>query len=55
VPHLHWHVWPVTSPKQFSFRTADNDPDPAMMDDAAARLRARLRARGHADHVPAEG
>ena len=24
VPHLHWHVWPVTSPSQFSFRTADN-------------------------------
>ncbi len=55
VPHLHWHVWPVTSPKQFSFRTADSDPDPAMMDDAAERLRARLRTRGHGEHVPAQG
>lgn len=54
VPHLHWHVWPVTSPRQFSFSTADADPDPAMMDDAAARLRARLRVHGHGEAVPAD-
>lgn len=52
VPHLHWHVWPVTSPSQFSFRTADNDPDPAMMNEAAARIRAKLREHGHGEHVP---
>lgn len=54
VPHLHLHVWAVNSARQFSFRNADNDPDPAMMDDAAARIRARLRAHGHGAHVPGD-
>lgn len=55
VPHLHLHVWAVDSPRDFSFRNADNDPDPAVLDEAASRIRARLREQGHAEHVPADG
>lgn len=54
VPHLHVHVWAVNSPRDFSFRNADSQPDSAMMDDAAARVRATLREHGHGDHVPRE-
>ncbi len=44
VPHAHIHVWPAWTGRDFDSRHADRDPDPAAMDDAAARLRARLRA-----------
>ena len=54
VPHLHLHVWPTFTPTDYSFRNADPDPDPTAMDDAAARLRARLRDAGHGTHVPAD-
>ncbi len=53
VPHLHVHVWATFTPADYSFRHADRDPDPEMMDDAAARLRAQLRSAGHEAHVPA--
>lgn len=43
VDHLHLHVWPTWSPKDYDFRNADSDPDAGMMDESAARLRARLR------------
>ncbi len=52
VPHLHLHVWPTFTPADYSLRNSDPDPDPAAMDDAAARLRARLREAGHGGHVP---
>lgn len=42
VPHLHLHVWAARGPEDFDLAEAETDPDPAMMDDAAARIRARL-------------
>ncbi|WP_226344980.1 HIT family protein [Agilicoccus flavus] len=55
VPHTHVHVWPAWGPADFDLHNADHDPDPARLDDAAARLRARLRADARtAPSVPAE-
>ena len=58
VPHLHLHVWPAFSGADFDLRQAQSNPDPGTMDDAAARLRARLREQlegtPEAAHVPAE-
>ena len=53
VPHCHVHVVPIDSESDLDFRKADGSPDPAMMDDAAERLRAALRELGHGDSVPA--
>jgi len=50
VPHAHLHVVPINHPDELSFAHVDGSPDPAVLDDAATRLRARLRARGEA-HV----
>lgn len=52
VPHTHLHVLPIDSEGDLSFAKADRDPDPAVLDDAATRLRAALSDLGHADHVP---
>lgn len=52
VPHLHVHVWPVNSEKDFDLRNIDHNPDPAEMDDAAGKIREALRAAGHAGQVP---
>ena len=46
VPHAHLHVVPINSPGELSFAHVDRNVDPAALDDAAARLRARLRAIG---------
>lgn len=43
VPHVHLHVWATDSPAQFDLSAAEDSPDQAMMDEAATRLRARLR------------
>lgn len=43
VPHVHVHVLPATSEADFDFARAARNPDPAVMDDAAERLRAELR------------
>jgi histidine triad (HIT) family protein len=53
VPHTHLHVLPIDSEGDLSFSKADHSPDPALLDDAAERIRAALRAQGHADRVPA--
>lgn len=53
VPHCHVHLIPIDSEADLSFARADHSPDPAALDDAAERLRAALRAQGHADRVPA--
>ena len=50
VPHAHLHVVPINSPNELSFAHVDAAPDPASLDDAAERLRARLRELG-ASHV----
>ncbi len=52
VPHVHIHVWPVSSTADFDFANADHDPDPAVMDDAAQRIREGLRSAGHEAQVP---
>jgi histidine triad (HIT) family protein len=52
VPHTHLHLIPIDSESDLSFAKADHSPDPAALDDAAERIRAALRAQGHADRVP---
>ncbi|HRN28396.1 MAG TPA: diadenosine tetraphosphate hydrolase, partial [Terrimesophilobacter sp.] len=54
VPHMHIHVWPSWSPWEFHPAGIERHPDPADLDDAAVRLRSRLRARGFGERVPAE-
>jgi diadenosine tetraphosphate (Ap4A) HIT family hydrolase len=54
VPHLHVHVWPVFDLTDFGFDKVDSDPEPAALDEAARRLRERLLADGHGEHVPAD-
>jgi histidine triad (HIT) family protein len=54
VPHVHVHVWPSWSPFEFHPSGIDRGAVPAALDEAAVRLRARLRLRGHGDTVPAE-
>lgn len=49
VPHTHLHLVPFHTLDQLSFTNADPNPDPAALDDAAERLRAALRAAGHAE------
>ena len=53
VPHVHVHVFPAQGLDDIGFGKADPSPDPAVLDDAAERIRAALRAQGHAEHVPA--
>ncbi|MUK02166.1 HIT domain-containing protein [Vibrio cholerae] len=55
VPHLHVHVWPTRSPKDFDLERADPSPDPAAMDGAAEALRRALRDAGHGAFVPDAG
>ncbi|MGU3292878.1 HIT family protein [Williamsia sp. M5A3_1d] len=51
VPHLHIHVFPAHSLETFDLALAEKDPDPAALDDAAAKIRAALRAAGETEHV----
>jgi histidine triad (HIT) family protein len=53
VPHCHMHLIPIDSEADLSFSRADPSPDPAVLDDAADRLRAALRDQGHGDRVAA--
>jgi histidine triad (HIT) family protein len=46
VPHVHLHVVPIDGMQDLDFARADKDPDPAALDDAAARIRDALRAAG---------
>jgi diadenosine tetraphosphate (Ap4A) HIT family hydrolase len=47
VPHVHLHVMPVKTMRDFDFAKADRSPDPAALDAHADALRAALRAAGH--------
>jgi len=49
VPHTHLHVVPINSPDELSFAHADQSPDFDALEDAAVRLRARLRELGSAE------
>lgn len=51
VPHTHLHVWPTNSIEEFDFANVDQDPDPAVMDESARRIREALIAQSHADEV----
>ncbi|SEI53995.1 histidine triad (HIT) family protein [Arthrobacter sp. yr096] len=52
VEHLHVHVWPAYSSADFEVHNVDHNPDPAVMDATAVKLRAALRTAGHGDAVP---
>ncbi|MBM3685239.1 MAG: HIT family protein [Actinobacteria bacterium] len=47
VPHTHIHVVPVNDVHGLDFSRAEQHPDPALLDDAAGRLRRALEHRGH--------
>lgn len=53
VEHLHIHVFPAYVLGNFSFASVDNNPDPAVMDASAEKLRIALRGAGHGEFVPA--
>ena len=52
VDHLHVHIWPAYSMADFEVHNVDHNPDPAVMDATAVKLRAALRAAGHESFVP---
>ncbi len=49
VPHTHLHVVPINHPEELTFAHADPSPDLDALDDAALRIRARLRQLGRAE------
>ncbi len=49
VPHVHLHVVPIHELRDLDFARADQSPAPAALDEAAAKLRAALRAAGHTE------
>jgi histidine triad (HIT) family protein len=49
VPHTHLHVVPINHPDELTFAHADPSPDGNALDDAANKLRARLRELGCAE------
>ncbi|WP_425862452.1 HIT family protein [Arthrobacter sp. TWP1-1] len=52
VEHLHIHVFPAYGLENFSFAAVDNNPDPAVLDANAEKLRLALREAGHGEFVP---
>lgn len=42
VPHVHVHLVPFTDLSQMNFANQDTNPDPAVLDDYAERIRAAL-------------
>jgi diadenosine tetraphosphate (Ap4A) HIT family hydrolase len=54
VPHLHIHVWPSWSPREFHPSGIDRSAEPGDLDAAAVRLRSRLRADGFTEFVPSD-
>lgn len=52
VDHLHVHVWPAYSTADFEIHNVDHNPDPAVMEATAVKLRAALREAGLGDAVP---
>ncbi len=49
VPHTHLHVVPINHPEELTFAHADPSPDFDALEDAAVRIRARLRQLGRAE------
>lgn len=52
VEHLHVHVFPAYGLENFDFKAVDNNPDPAVLDANAEKLRGALRDAGHGEFVP---
>ena len=52
INHFHVHVWPSNSMADFDFASAEQDPEPEVLDANAEKLRAGLRAAGHSEFVP---
>ena len=46
VRHVHLHVVPINALHDLDFSRQDKTPDPAMLDDAAAKIRTALRELG---------
>jgi histidine triad (HIT) family protein len=46
VPHLHIHLLPVDDLRDLSFEYAEQDPDPAALDEAAEKIRGALEGLG---------
>lgn len=46
VPHLHIHLLPIDDLRDLSFENAEQDPDPAAMDEAAGKVRRALEELG---------
>jgi len=42
VPHLHVHVFPTRSLSDFGFANVDNNPAPASLDEAQAKIKGAL-------------
>lgn len=55
VPHMHIHVWPSNSMADHNFEHTIDNPDDALMDEAAEKIRVALRLMGETENVPAEG
>ena len=53
VPHVHLHVFPAHTLESFDLTKAEQNPDPAALDDAAERIRAALADLGYADEATA--
>ena len=49
VPHVHIHVVPINTAGELSFAGIDRSPTTEALDDAADRLRRRLRELGRAE------
>ncbi len=52
VPHTHVHLVPFTNLSQMDIANQDASVEPAELDAQMERIRARLRAQGHGEHVP---
>jgi histidine triad (HIT) family protein len=49
VPHVHFHVVPIRGVHDLDFGNQDPNPDDAMMDGAAEKLRAELQRLGFSE------
>lgn len=52
VRHVHVHLAPISSARDFDFGRQDPTPDPARLDEAADAIRSALADLGHAAVVP---
>jgi diadenosine tetraphosphate (Ap4A) HIT family hydrolase len=52
INHFHVHVWPSNSMADFDFASAEQNPDPEVLDANAEKLRAGLRSAGYSEFVP---